>query len=233
MPLASYLAMDKIVSKLIFLNTNIPTADFLVYWHKPGQSLDNLESLGALRQRIQYPTVVKHYFSGSSLGVSVVREEPQLLEALKKALSLQNKIILENYIEGRELTVGILEDEPLSVVEIIPKKGYYDFTAKYSDGMTEFIVPAKLENTVYSKVQEIALRAHKALGCRHFSRVDIRLNKDNEIFVLEVNSIPGLTSHSLLPLSASACGINFDRLILTMTQLALNGYKATKEVAKS
>jgi D-alanine-D-alanine ligase len=231
--LASYLAMDKIVSKAIFLNAGIPTANFLVYWHKGGQGLTDLESLGALRQKIQYPTVVKPYFSGSSLGVSIVYQEDQLLEALKKALSLQSKIVLENYIEGRELTVGILDDKPLGVVEIIPKEGYYDFTAKYSEGMTEFIAPAKLEDTIYEKTQEVALRAHKALGCRHFSRVDIRLRKDSEIFVLEVNSIPGLTSHSLLPLSANACGISFDRLILTMIQLTLHGHKTIKETAES
>lgn len=231
--LASYLAMDKIASKTIFLNVGIPTADFLIYWHRPGAGFIDFEALSALRKKIKYPTVAKPYFSGSSLGVSIVREERELPEALRKALSLQNKVILEDYIEGRELTVGILDDRPLSVVEIIPKEGYYDFTAKYRDNLTQFIAPAKLENGIYRRIQEAALEAHRALGCRYFSRVDIRLRNNNEIFVLEVNSIPGLTPHSLLPLSAGSAGISFDKLILTMVQLALHGHPYTQEVSKN
>ncbi|MEM7816575.1 MAG: D-alanine--D-alanine ligase [Candidatus Aenigmatarchaeota archaeon] len=218
-PLASYLAMNKIASKKIFFKEKIPTPNFIVW--------DNKEILPS---NLRYPVVVKPYFSGSSLGVSIVWKEYSLKEALNKAFSLQEKVILEDYIEGRELTVGILKDKPLGVVEIIPKTEFYDFTTKYSDNLAEFIAPAHLESSLYKEIQEIALRAHKALGCRHFSRVDIRLSRDNIPYVLEVNSIPGLTSHSLLPLSAKSCGIDFDNLILEMVLCALYEKKSSAKV---
>ena len=225
--LASYLAMDKIVSKEIFINNGIPTANFKVY----DANIHNEKRLREhLFKNLNYPLVVKPYFAGSSVGVSIVRQEADLEKALNTALLLQSKIVLEDYIKGREFTVGILEEKSLAVVEIITKTEYFDFTTKYSDGLVEFIAPAKLENDIYNKIQSTALAAHKALGCRYFSRVDVRLSENNVPYVLEVNSIPGLTSHSLLPLSAKCCGINFDELILKMASLALDGQKYFKEV---
>ena len=215
-PLASYRAMNKILSKEIFVKENIPTADYIVCRRNEFPNIN------------KYPVVVKPYFSGSSIGVFIVNNEDELKNALEEAFSIQDTVIIEDYIDGKELTVGILEDKPLAVVEIIPKSRYFDFFAKYKDDTT-FIAPAKLEKDVYKNVQETALRAHKALGCRHFSRVDIKLSKENIPYVLEINSIPGLTSHSLLPLSAKVCGISFDELILKMLVLALN----EKEVKKS
>jgi D-alanine-D-alanine ligase len=193
--LASYLAMDKIVSKEIFINKGIPTADFKVY----DANVHNKKRLREhLLKKLNYPLVVKPYFAGSSVGVSIVKEEADLEKALDNALLLQPKVVLEDYIKGREFTVGILKDKALAVVEIVTKTEYFDFTTKYSDGLVEFIAPAKLENEIYNKIQSVALAAHKALGCRHFSRVDIRLGENNVPYVLEVNSIPGLTTHSLL-----------------------------------
>lgn len=221
---ASYLAMDKIASKEIFIKRNIPTAEFVVY--EQGQSIKDLAF------NLKYPAVVKPFFAGSSVGVFIVRNEIELETALKKAVALQPKIIIEDYIEGREFTVGIFEDKPLSVVEIVLKSGYFDFTTKYSDGLAEFIAPAKLDKTVYKKIQDTALAAHCALGCKHFSRVDIRFGVNNMAYVLEVNSIPGLTTHSLLPLCAKCCGIDFDELIIRMAQLALDG-KNFKKIRKN
>ncbi|HDN85855.1 MAG: D-alanine--D-alanine ligase [Candidatus Omnitrophota bacterium] len=209
-PLASYLAMNKIASKKIFKKMGVPTPEFLVI--KRGDSLN---------KSFSFPQVVKPYFSGSSLGISIVYNKYQLNHALGKAFSLGENVILESYIEGREFTVGILEEKPLGVVEIVPQSSYFDFTTKYSDNLAEFLAPAPLDKGVYSRIQRIALEAHKALGCEHFSRVDIRLSRDNTPFVLEVNSIPGLTSHSLLPLSARCYGIDFDGLIKKMVVLAL------------
>ena len=117
-------------------------------------------------------------------------------------------------------------------MEILLKSGYFDFTTKYSDGLAQFMAPAKLDENIYKIIQETALAAHCALGCRHFSRVDIRLGCDNIPFVLEVNSIPGLTTHSLLPLSAKCCGIDFGGLIIKMAQLALDG-KNFKKIRKN
>ncbi|MEI8349701.1 MAG: D-alanine--D-alanine ligase [Candidatus Omnitrophota bacterium] len=219
---ASYLAMNKIFSKKMFIKCKVPTPGFLVYEEGKG-----------IPYGITYPVVVKPYFAGSSLGVSVVTDAGSLPAALGKACAFQNKVVIEEYIEGREFTVGILEEKPLAVVEIIPKKGYFDFTTKYSDGLAEFVVPAQLDDVLYQCIQEEALRAHQALGCKHFSRVDIRLRTDNAVYVLEVNSIPGLTTHSLLPLSARCCGISFDELVARMVWLALNEKKQFQEVRKS
>jgi D-alanine-D-alanine ligase len=211
-PAASYKAMDKIVSKEIFLKEGVPTASFCV-----------VASLEEVPKDIKYPVVVKPYFAGSSLGVSIVKESSGLIDAVNKGLSLQSKVILEEYVQGREFTVGILEESYLEVVEIITKGDFFDFHTKYSDGMVEFKAPADLPSEVYKKIQEVGLQAHQVLGCRDFSRVDIRVNKDNKVYVLEVNSIPGLTLHSLLPLSAKCRGISFDELILKMGRLAVNG----------
>ena len=127
------------------------------------------------------------------------------------------------------ISVGILDDEPLTVIEIIPVEGYFDFTAKYSEGLVKFDAPAGIEKCVYREVMALALRAHRALGCRHFSRVDIKLNSRNIPFVLEVNSIPGLTRKSLLPLSARMRGIEFDSLIAKMVELSLRDEKNKKQ----
>lgn len=218
-PKASYQAMDKIASKNIFLKRGVPTAYFSVCY-----------DINKVPKNLSFPLVVKPYFTGSSIGVSIVDTGAGLKIALEKAFSYQNKVILESYIEGKELTVGILEEKPLAVVEIIPKKGYFDFQSKYTDGLTEFITPANLRGSVYRRVQEIALAAHCVLGCRHFSRVDIRLSKEGIPYVLEVNSIPGLTSHSLLPLSAKHGGIEFDELIFKMLMLANNEKRQAQKI---
>ncbi len=210
-PEASYLAMDKIATKVRFTNKGIPTPNFLVI---------ERQNFSVMIDKISFPCVVKPYFSGSSIGVSIVRRKEELEDAVVKAFSLGDKIIVEKYIQGRELTVGILEERPLAVVEIVSKKEFFDFQTKYSDGWVEFIAPAKLDEEVYKKVQNVALCAHKVLGCRHFSRVDLILSRENIPFCLEVNSIPGLTTHSLLPLSAKCCGIDFDALIRRMVVLA-------------
>ncbi len=207
---ASRLAMDKILSKMMFAAAGVSTPDFKVY------SGDGVPS-----GPVGYPLVVKPSRCGSSLGVSIVRQASELPQALKVAQAYEAKVLLEEYIPGRELTVGILDDKPLTVVEIIPRAEYYDYSAKYDDGGSEFIAPADLPREVDKRCKHLAVLAHRALGLRHFSRVDLRLNPDNMPFVLEANSIPGLTRHSLLPLSAKACGISFQELLTTMVELAV------------
>jgi len=208
-PYSSRLAMDKIASKFKFLSINIPTPGFFV--------LEKNE----FDETIKLPKVIKPYYSGSSLGISIVKDKDELKAGIKNALDVNDRILVEDYIEGRELTVGILGEQALGVVEIVPKRQYYDFRAKYEDDQTSFKAPADLEDFIREKVISTALSAHRVLGCRHFSRVDIRLSRDGTPFVLEVNSIPGLTKHSLLPLSAKVKGIAFDGLIIKMVQLAI------------
>jgi len=218
-PKASALAMNKAHSKRIFKAKRIPTPNFATF-------LNEEDIPGDLR----YPLVVKPCSSGSSIGVSIVINQDNLKGALDLAFLHSNSVILEDYIEGRELTVGILGDNSLTVVEIISKKGYFDFDAKYSHGASDFIAPAQLDKRIEREVKSVSLAAHRALGCKHFSRVDMRLAKNNLPFVLEVNSIPGLTSHSLLPLSAKVSGIDFNELIFKMVELALYEKKETQKV---
>ncbi|MBU2102142.1 MAG: D-alanine--D-alanine ligase, partial [Candidatus Omnitrophica bacterium] len=221
-PVASRLAMDKIASKEVFAKKRIPIAPSCMLAR--GQVMSTM---------VRYPVVVKPYCAGSSIGVSIVRDDMSLRQAIDVAFRVQDKLLIEQYIEGRELTVGIFKEEPLAVVEIVPRGGYFDFTTKYSDGLADLIAPAKLKQAVYRAVQKTAVAAHRSLGCRHFSRVDIRLSPDEVPYVLEVNSIPGLTSHSLLPLSAAACGISFNELIMEMIRAAFYGKNQIQEVKKS
>jgi len=215
---ASRRAMDKVISKDTFIKNNIPTPGYFV-----------LNENDPIPEPHDLPKVIKPYYSGSSIGVFIVYNYKDWDRSILKSFEINKKIIIEDYIGGRELTVGILDEEPLSVVEIMPKYGYFDFTAKYSDGMVEFKAPASLNDNDYNMVMEISKRAHVSLGCKHFSRVDIRMDDRGTPFVLEVNSIPGLTSHSLLPLSAKVCGIEFDELIERMSQLALRDEKKEKQ----
>lgn len=207
-PAASYLAMDKVSSKQIFLKQGIPVAAYYLWEDLPGD--------------IKYPLMLKPVRGGSSLGVLIIRNDRQLTQAKKETLSCGMEVFLEEYIEGRELTVGILDDKPLGVVEIIPRAEYFDFNSKYIDGAAQLKTDLGLPRQVYKQIQDTAAAAYFALGCRHFCRVDFILNRHNTAVVLEVNSIPGLTSHSLLPLSAKCCGIEFDELILKMARLGLN-----------
>lgn len=216
---ASWQAMNKICAKNIFLEKNVPTPAFWV-WQ------DNK----SLPENVNYPLVVKPYLSGSSLGVSIVRGREELDAAVDHALLMQNEVILEEYIAGREVTVGILEEKALGVVEIIPQGAFFDFDNKYSGNMAELRYPVDLDKELYIKIQQTGLIAHEALGCRHFSRVDIRLSREGIPYVLEVNSIPGLTPKSLLPLSAKFCGIEFEELILRMARVSLNEKIYTKRV---
>lgn len=218
-PKASFLAMDKVLSKDIFIKSGLPVPRFEV-----------CSSEQYLPENVKYPVVIKPNSCGSSLGVTIVRRQDELSGALAGAFSRKGKVMAEEYIEGRELTVGILGDMPLAVVEIIPKEGYFDFENKYVDGKTEFISPAGLADGIYGKVRSTAYAAFKALGCRHFGRVDIRLGEDGVPYLLEVNSIPGLTSRSLLPLSAKVYGINFDDLTLKIAGMVLHEKKEIQKV---
>lgn len=159
---------------------------------------------------------------GSSIGVAFVSNLIQFRKALKDAFTYDDTIIVERYIYGREITVSILDNKSLPIVEIVPRSKFFDFQAKYEKGKSEYIVPAQLTHASSKRVQDIALRAHFLLGCRGFSRVDMILS-DATPFVLEVNSIPGLTQTSLLPMAAKAKGMDFSQLCMKIVQLAMKG----------
>lgn len=209
---ASRLGMDKIESKEIFRLSNIPTPRYRVVDHLVSESL--IKELGL-------PLVVKPSDGGSSIGLSVVKLEKDFFDAVSKAFKYSDEVIIEEYVRGREITVGILGDKALPIVEIIPRTGFFDFEAKYKKGMTEYRIPADIDRESYITSQEIGLEAHRALGARFFSRVDMILNEANIPMVLEVNTIPGLTETSLLPKAAHAAGIDFDQLVFKILESAL------------
>jgi len=210
---ASRLAMDKIAAKNIFEAESIPTPRYTVF-ESDSYALDDARVLN-------WPIVVKPQFEGSSIGLSIAKDESALKSAVSTAFEYGPTILLEEYISGRELTVGILDDEPLPVVEIVPAEGLYDYTAKYSDPRTKYIVPADIEEGSASMAKAIGKRSHSALGCRCFSRVDMIMAGDGKMHVLEVNTIPGMTARSLLPKAADAAGISFGDLCMRLVKDAL------------
>jgi D-alanine-D-alanine ligase len=215
---ASSMAFDKIVAKRIFERRSIRTPAWM--------SLDvaEMSAPGALEGLYLVPPLVaKPATGGSSLGVSIVRDAEQVRSALTKASEYADSVLIERYIPGRELTVGVLGETALPVAEIVKLKAgcdFYDYSAKYSEG-TSILCPAELEPAVAEKVQALALAAHRALGCRDVSRTDIILDAAGTPWVLEVNTLPGLTSHSLLPRAANAAGIGFTQLCERLLCLAL------------
>lgn len=209
-PQASFLAMDKIRAKELFIKDSLLTPPFYSFSSKE-----------EIPSTFVFPVVVKPHYAGSSIGISIVDDQESLNAAIEKVFALKQKVLIEKYISGRELTVGILGNKALGVVEIVPHQGYYDFNNKYGEDTVSFFAPAQVEKEIYSSIQKVGLSAHRVLGCSGFSRVDMRLSRDNQVYVLEVNSIPGFTTHSLLPLSAKCLGINFDTLILKIVSNAL------------
>ena len=199
-PKASLNAMNKLKSKEIFINNGILTADYIVVDRADHELLLSFDNL---------PCVVKPVSQGSSVGLSIIKLKSELSNAVKEALKHDIQVMIANYISGKEVTVGILNNEPLPVLEIIPHRNFYDFQAKYDDELTKYIVPAELDDDLSRKTQVMAKRAHDALGCDYFSRVDLRISTDGKPYVLEVNTIPGLTSHSLLPKAALEAGYDF------------------------
>jgi D-alanine-D-alanine ligase len=204
--LASALAMHKLYSKQAFAACGILTAPFRCYRRGETVILADLP--------FGLPLVVKPVQEGSSVGVSIVKEEGQLAAALELAFRHDDEILVEQYIKGQEVQIGILEERPVGAIEIVPKNEFYDFEAKYTDGMAEHIFPARLEPGLYEKAQQIGLAAHRALGCKGYSRVDLLVTSAGECFVLEVNTLPGMTALSLLPeIAAKGAGLSFEALV--------------------
>lgn len=218
---SSAMAMDKDVSKIIFEYNNIPTARWFMINKGNHEVLKVDESI---KLKMGYPAVIKPNDEGSTVGLSIVQpdvEDIQLGNALNGAFEYSDRVMVEQFIEGRELTVGILGDRALPVVEIKPKDGFYDYEHKYTSGMTEYICPADLPEKLANELQEKSLLAHNALGCRAYSRVDFRLNSKGEYFCLEVNTLPGMTELSLVPKAAKSAGISFGDLLNEIIELSL------------
>jgi D-alanine-D-alanine ligase len=213
--LASALALDKVYTKKVFSYHNLPMAKYKVLEKK-------VETPGDILGELDYPVIVKPAREGSTIGVTIVRESNGLDSAINVAFGYGNKILIEEYIQGKEITVGILGDEPLPVIEIVPKTTFYDYRAKYEPGMSKHIVPAKLDREQYELAQSLALSAHRALGCRGATRVDMVMDKEGKIYLLEINTIPGMTETSLLPEAAAVTGMDFKQLVVKILFYALD-----------
>jgi len=209
--LASALAMHKEKAKTLFQEQGIPTPRFCSAI-SPEQVREEMSGL--------MPLVIKPVAEGSSLGVSIVENEPDLAPGLAAARGYGRHCLAEEYIAGREVTVGVLDGEPLGVVEMIPRQGFYDYRAKYQKGETEYRAPAELPAEMTEIIRELSQRAFQVLGCRGGARVDFRLHPERGPFVLEVNTIPGMTELSLLPKSAAVMGIGFEELVERMLKSA-------------
>jgi len=217
--LASALAMHKLYSKQTFAAAGILTAPFH-HFRRGDQVRTGDLSFGL-------PLVVKPVQEGSSVGVSIVREESQLEAALSCAFRHDTEILVEQYIKGQEVQVGILDDRPIGAIEIVPKNEFYDFEAKYTDGMAEHIFPARLDPARYALAQQVGLAAHTALGCSGYSRVDLLVTEAGDNFVLEVNTLPGMTALSLLPeIAAKGAGLPFGDLVERIIESATLHTKA-------
>jgi len=217
--LGSAVAMNKILSKRLYEEAGLPVAPYLVVDRAQPEAVENLvDTLGL-------PIVVKPEHEGSSIGLSVVRDERHLSKALETAWQYDSRCLLEKFIPGTEITAGVLGNDSLQslpLIEIVPGEDYdfFDYNAKYLPGATKEICPARISQQLTEKAQEYARRAHQALYCQGYSRTDMIVGTD-EIYVLETNTIPGMTQTSLFPQAASAAGISFPDLLDRLIELAL------------
>jgi len=213
----SMIAMNKNLSKLIAKSNNIKTPDWFTLRFN---QFTNTTVLNDYIHRFSYPTVVKPNNEGSTIGLSIIKEQDDVEEAIELASEFSNEILIEDYIEGRELTVAILGNKPLPIIEIVPKSGFYNYESKYKKGKTDYLVPAKLPGNLSQKIKEDALKIYKLIGCRHYARVDFRLDMNNEYYFLEINTLPGLTETSLFPMASLSKGLLFDETIIKIIEIA-------------
>lgn len=214
--LGSALAMDKDVSKHLFRAAGVPTPDWLM---APADAATAEAALG-------FPLIVKPSKQGSTVGLSVVRRPDDLEAAVAEAYRYDDEVMLERYVDGRELTVPVLGDEALPVGEIVTEREIFDYECKYQPGMADEIFPADLPPEVEARARELGLRAHRALKLRGYSRVDFRMDARGGLWCLEINTAPGMTAMSLFPKGARAAGLEFPQLCDRICRLALDETRA-------
>jgi D-alanine-D-alanine ligase len=205
--MASALAMNKWVSRQIFIQNGLPVprSVFLAQGTEEGVTLGDLP--------FPLPVVIKPGQQGSSVGVTIVFEAREIPRAAEKAFAYGGEILVEEYVKGREIQVGILDDVPLGAIEIVPKVFFYDYDAKYTDGLAEHFFPAPIPREDYGRVMDLALRAHRLLGCEGATRADFLYQEPGRFFLLEINTLPGMTPLSLLPEIARGVGLSFPELV--------------------
>jgi D-alanine-D-alanine ligase len=225
--LACSRATDKVLAKHLMVEAGIPTPEFFAFNETAFRELGAAEALPAIEERLDFPIVVKPSSQGSALGIKFARSAADVPAALVAAFSYDSRVLLERYVDGRDLAVSILEGEALPVVEAVPRdEEFYDFEARYEIGRTDFVCPAELPDGLTELAQDLAVRTYRLLGCSAFARVDLMLGAADDLTVLEANPIPGLTETSLLPQAAEAAGISFDELVGRILELALEAAPA-------
>lgn len=215
---ASAIAMDKAKSKVMYTVNGVETPKSVTLKREEPYDVVEIQNL------LGIPCVVKPATEGSALGVEIVEDENELDNAIKRAFEIDDLVVIESFIKGIELTVAILgNDDPIAlpIIEIVPKGDFYDFESKYQPGGSEHICPARLSNELTAYIQEQAIKAHKALGCRGVSRSDFIVDESEKPWILETNTIPGMTATSLLPDAARAAGITFPELCTKLIEYAL------------
>ena len=214
--LASALGMDKAMAKELFRSQAIPTPRGMLLVKEQASTAQLLEKFGL-------PLVVKANSQGSAVGVSIVKRESQLPAAIENAFTYDDEVLVEEYIAGTEITVAVLGNPPqaLPAIEIVPHKDFYDYEAKYQPGMSDHLIPPRLPDKTIKVAQELAVRAHACLHCRDISRVDFRVTPQGMPYVLEINTLPGMTATSLVPDAAKACGVSFAELVERLVRMAL------------
>jgi D-alanine-D-alanine ligase len=215
--LASALAMDKVASKHIFSAAGLLTPRSVTLRSVPADIEPIVSALGQ-------KTVVKPACEGSSVGMSIVHDASELAEALRLAFEHDEVVLVEQFVSGAEVTVGVLGDadlQALPTLEVVPAHEFYDYESKYVPGMSNHLIPARVSEELRAECQRVAIEAHRALGCRGMSRSDTIVTSEGEVYLLELNTIPGMTSTSLLPDSARAAGIEFPELCDRLVRLAL------------
>lgn len=216
--IASVSCMDKVITKRVLRDAGISTPACLIVNKKESGIKEKI------MQRFSLPVVIKPASQGSSIGVEIVKEENQLDEALANAFKYSRDILVEEFIGGKELTVSMMQKDgevvALPVIHIAPHSGMYDYHSKYTKGATEYICPADLDEETTKKVQEISKQAYEVLGCSGVARADVMLDEEGNGYVLEINTVPGMTATSLVPKAAAAAGISFPELCNIILQSA-------------
>ncbi len=208
---SSYNSMNKVISKEIFIKNRIHTPKYFSQ-NKNDINLKNLKKL-LKRKKMTFPIVIKPINEGSSLGVKICKNLNDLRRSAKNLLKKYENLIFEQYIGGQEIQVAIINNIPLGAIELIPKRSFYDYKAKYTkSARTKHVMPARLKKSKYLEVMKLAKQAHRALGCKGVTRTDFKFFK-NRFYILELNTQPGMTSLSLVPEIANHCGINFSNLV--------------------
>ncbi len=213
--LASAIGMNKTVSKQVFRSQGLFVGPYAVFSGNAGK-------VDAVLDRIGYPAVIKPHAEGSSVGVSLVYKKGEAAAAVDLAFKYGNEILIEKFIKGREVQVAVLGERALGAIEIVPKRAFYDYTAKYEKGMSEHFFPARIPDAVYKQTLDAGLTAHRAIGCRGYSRVDFIVDDAGMPYILEVNTLPGMTATSLMPEIARGVGIAFPDLLEEILRLAIS-----------